>query len=360
MRRTHFEALKPVCPFTLQTEERDVPLVIQHVEREIGGDIIEGSLAAQGSGARMEYPIIDGIPILVPAVRAFLSDNFLHLTMRDDLSGYIEAMLADGAGPGSLFDSTRQLLSTYGWDGYADLDADEPPGDLPPGAARRVLAHGIALAGGGLGGPVLDMGCATGRTAFELARITDGLVLGMDMNFAMLKLARRVLCCGEVVYPRRRVGLIHDQRRFKADLKGAERLDFWIADAMAPPFARGTFATVTALNMLDCVTSPLTVLDRAQHVLMRGGKLILASPHDWSTRATPVEAWIGGHSGRADENQGASEPLLRDLLTPGNHAQSVPGLRLIGEDADVPWHIRLHDRSTVAYSAHMLVAEKIE
>ena len=80
----------------------------------------------------------------------------------------------------------------------------------------------------------------------------------------MLRLARQVVTAGEVVYPRRRIGVVYDRRRFQVPVAVPELLDFWACDALALPFAPGRFAVVSALNVLDCVSSPqaLLALDR--------------------------------------------------------------------------------------------------
>ena len=317
--------------------------------------MLEGVIHCPDSDCRLEYPILDGIPILVPQILSYLSDNFFHLAARDDLSETLEGMLGDGVGPGTWFDSTRQHLSTYARDSYGDLD-DTEQGGPQPGSAVRCLERGLELHGGEIGTPLIDLGCAVGRTAFTLAERSGGLVLGVDINFSMLRLAQRVLREGVVRYPRRRVGIVYDRREFPVSLPGAEQVDFWACDTLALPFSNDSFGLAVGLNVLDCVASPLAFLASVRNVIRTGGRTILTTPYDWSPGVTPPEAWIGGHSQRGPD-KGASEPFLRSLLTPGAHAQSIEGLELVGEIADVPWHTRLHDRSAVSYSAHLIVAE---
>ena len=83
-----------------------------------------------------------------------------------------------------------------------------------------------------------------------------------------------------------------------------------------------------------------------------------ACPYDWSTRATPLETWIGGHSQRA-AHAGAAEPFVRELLRAGAHPQSVAGLALRAEEAGWPWQTRLHDRGSVLYRTHLLALERV-
>lgn len=81
------------------------------------------------------------------------------------------------------------------------------------------------------------------------------------------------------------------------------------------------------------------------------------SAFDWSAYATSLESWIGGHSQRS-ENQGRSAVILRSLFENGGHLQAINGLALEAEVDNVPWTLRLHDRSFINYFAHLLVGRK--
>ncbi|MCO5171646.1 MAG: methyltransferase domain-containing protein [Planctomycetes bacterium] len=360
MRRRHLEALRPVCPVCRGPED-EAPLEVARVEREAGDDLLEGTLVCARPRCQREFPVLDGVPLIVPDVRSFVAENVFALMARDDLSETLEGALGDCAGPGSWLDVSRQHLSSYAWDHYGDLDPEEPPpdparGDPAPGGLRRVLAAGLALAPAPPPGPALDVGCAVGRTAFELAALpgrADELVLGVDLNVGMLRLASRVLRQGAVRYPRRRVGLVYDRREFPAALPGAERIDFWCCDATALPFPAGTFGLAASLHVLDCIAAPVEHLATLGRALRPGGVAVLAAPYDWATSVTPLERWLGGHSQRAPHG-GASEAALRHLLT-GERARAL-GLELVAEREDVPWAVRMHARSAVRYSAHVVAA----
>ena len=321
-------------------------------ERRVGDDVQEGILHCPEAVCRQEYPIIDGIPVIVPDVAKYLADYLWHVTARDDLSAPIESLLGDAAGPNSAFDSTRYHLSSYIRDHWGAFDPLEAPSAHPPGAMVRGLNAGLDLLGGDLDrGPALDIGCSVGRSSATLAERTSGLVLGVDLNFSMLRVARRALTTGQVVYARRRIGLVYDRRRFAVPIEHPDRLDFWACDAMALPFAARQFGLVSGMNVLDCVPDPRGLLMAIGALLVPGGGGVLATPYDWSTQATLPLGWIGGHSQRGAMD-GAAEPQLRALLTPGDGPST--GLRLAGEIADFPWHVRLHDRSTVVYSSHVV------
>lgn len=362
MRRRHFEAWAPHCPICARDRGTAPPLLLQDGATEHGDDVVSATLVCADAACRAEYPVIDGIPVILPTLRQHLGERAVELLLRDDLDERALSLLGDAMGPDSWLDVLRQGTSTYGWDAYADLDPAEPsPAESGPrpGAARRCLQALLALvpafdpAGAAR---VLDLGCAAGRTAFDCAAMCpDALVLGIDGTLSLLRLARRAAVRGEVAYGRRRIGLVYDERRFPAALPGRERVDFWACDAAALPFAPAHANLVLALNLLDCVPDPVGFLHAVAAVLGPGGALLLATPFDWAARATPAAHWIGGHSQRG-AGAGTAEPLLHALLD-GTHERAVPGLRVAGT-GEAAWHTRLHDRSAVAYRSHLVAVMK--
>lgn len=359
MKVHHFEAIRPVCPACRAQNDEGSPLRIASIAREEFGHVIEGVLHCTNPNCLREFPIVDGIPLLVANIRQYIADNILSICTRRDLNETLESMLGDCTGPGSVFDVTRQHLSSYAWDHYADLDPQEPAGEPRPGSMLRTMKLGLELAGAIPAGPIIDVGCSVGRGTFALAEHSDALVLGVDLNFPMLRVASEILRHGTARYPRRRVGLVYDRREFPAQFANQENVDFWACDVTALPFPAGTFSLAVSMNVLDSVYSPHEMLLTIARILRPGGKLVLSCPYDWSSGVTPLEAWLGGHSQRSPA-AGSSTTSLRSLLTPGAHSSSIPGLALTAEKDHIPWHVRLHERSTMTYSSHLLAAVRQE
>jgi len=360
MKFSHFEAFSPRCPVCLRAGRLPSALVIAHVGERNATELLAGTLHCPD--CQHEYPVIDGLPVIVPELAKLLSERGIELMLRDEIDMQLESLLGDAIGPDSWFDVMRQVQSTYGWDAYADLDPMEPhmPGGAPqPGAAKRCLEQLLAIARPS-SPPVrriLDLGCAGGRTSMALAHAHPGaLVLGADMHLGMLRLARSA-AGGHVSYPRRRIGLVYDRRRFDVAIAGAERTDFWACDATCLPLPHGQADLAVALNLLDCVPNPRQLLESLARAVAVGGRLLLATPYDWSTRATAVGSWLGGHSQRA-AHTGSGEAFLHALIG-GSSAHAIKGLALLAEQQGFPWHTRLHERSFVQYDSHLVAIERV-
>jgi SAM-dependent methyltransferase len=129
-----------------------------------------------------------------------------------------------------------------------------------------------------------------------------------------------------------------------------------VCDAAALPFADDVFSAGISLNVLDCIWSPYDHLKELARILIPNANAVVSAPYDWSANATPVESWLGGHSQRS-ENQGKSEVVLKSLLSGGGHPSAIEALELVSEQ-DIPWTLRLHDRSFMEYLVQMIVVRK--
>ena len=168
MQLRHFNTFAPVCPVCARAGRSPKRLVLAHIGARTDTHILAGTLHCPD--CQHEYPVLDGIPVIVPELTQLLAERGLELLLREDLDPTLESLLGDAIGPDSWFDVMRHVQSTYAWDGYADLDpAETPTPDGPtPGAARRCLSRLLALAASPMAETqrILDLGCAAGRTSF--------------------------------------------------------------------------------------------------------------------------------------------------------------------------------------------------
>lgn len=355
MRHAHLECFAPVCPVCRTDDVPGAPIHIATAARETEDDLLEGTLVCSNTACRCEFPVVDGIPILVPDVRGFVARNEFTLLARRDLGPDVESLIGDCCGPGSNLDTVRQHLSHYAAGHYGDWRIEEPE-PVPHGVASLARTLWDA-AGEAPDGPSVDLGCSVGRGTFEMADRFGQPVLGLDLNVAMLRTASALLRDGRVTVPRRRVGVVYDHVDIERRAERPDLVDFWAADASCLPFEPGTFFRLQCANLLDCVADPTRVLRECERLLATGGLATLCTPYDWSPSATAIEGWIGGHSQRSPY-RGASETLLRDLLTPGAGPWSLSHLEIVAEFDRLPWEVRLHDRSVVRYEVHGLVVAR--
>lgn len=351
MKIQHFEKLSPICPCCRRIYGNNFTLKIGAVEKEKNNNIQEGILTCPNEACLREFPIIDGIPLIIDDLRQYISQNILSIVKRHDLSSLIESIIGDCCQNDSVYNSYRHYISVYASDHYKDQLQEKERASI-----NDVLLRGLETLKGKVSGPIIDIGCSVGRSSFELAESFEDLVLGVDLNFGMLQLAQNILLKNRVVYEKRRVGLVYEKKDFSVIFDNAEKVDFWACDATALPFQNTIFSMALSLNVLDCVSSPYEHLLSITQRLKQGGKVIITTPYDWSN-ATAIASWIGGHSQRS-KYKGFSELILRDLIENNNHPMHIDNLKIISEIHEVPWNVRLHDRSTVNYQVHMVVLEK--
>ena len=157
-----------------------------------------------------------------------------------------------------------------------------------------------AIAGGlaGKRGRALDIGCATGRASFELARHFDRVV-GMDYSARFIDVALQ-LAAGDVCrYTRCEEGDLtscHEIRLqdFGLSPEQASRIQFMQGDACNLKAPAERYDLVLAANLIDRLRQPARFLHDISTMINPGGILMLASPYTWLEEYTPKEHWLGG------------------------------------------------------------------
>ena len=343
MRPDVFEELAPLCPRCLHGGGGEAPLVVADSAETRAGRLWHGILHCSNRACWTEFPVVDGVPVVVTDPGGFIRGAQAHLLARDDLPAAVTGLVGDALGPGGDFDTTRQHLGIYGDAHFSDWTGGRAS-DLV-GALQAGLA---AL--GEVRGPAIDLGGAVGRGGWEMARLAAPVVVA-DLNLAFLRLGQRLMLEGEVHFDRRRVGLVYDRVRVALPADAAsERLDFWAVDAMALPFRAGAFGLAAAVNLVDSVAGPTEAIAEAARVLAPGGGAVFATPHVWSANAAEPARWLGGHSQRGPAG-GAAEPVLTATLR--RHA-----LEPVAERHDLPWTLRLHARAEMRYALHLVACRK--
>jgi putative 4-mercaptohistidine N1-methyltranferase len=188
--------------------------------------------------------------------------------------------------------------------------------------------------GGRTIGHALDLGCAVGRAAFELARGGFAKVTGLDFSTRFFRLAARMQEEGYLRYAFPEEGEICSYHEIGLADLGLEafrdRVEFFQADACNLPEKFTGYDLVLAANLIDRLYAPRKFLATIHERINPGGVLIIASPYTWDEAFTKKEEWLGGY--REDGEPVWTLDGLKEMLEPHFH--------LLAEPREVPFVIR--------------------
>jgi putative 4-mercaptohistidine N1-methyltranferase len=139
----------------------------------------------------------------------------------------------------------------------------------------------------------LDLGCAVGRSTFELARTTPE-VIGIDLSQRFISAALEIQRTGQIRFRRHEEGTVYTPVSRQLDPAiDRTHCHFEVGDALRLPTSLGKFDFILAANLLDRIHSPRELLASFCRLLNAGGHLLIASPYTWLSEFTPSEEWLG-------------------------------------------------------------------
>ncbi len=165
-------------------------------------------------------------------------------------------------------------------------------------------------------GKALDIGCATGRASFELAR-HFAQVTGMDYSARFIDVALQLTSGEDFRYLTQEEGELVEYRQVRlkdVDLgrEQASRISFVQGDACNLKPGEDRYDLVLAANLIDRLRQPKRFLQDITRMINAGGLLMLSSPYTWLEEFTPKENWLGGirENGEALTTHQALQRLL--------------------------------------------------
>ncbi len=231
---------------------------------------------------------------------------------------------------------TDRLLSEYLLFHYGTPE-EVLPWPFGPSAALdfavRVVSECLDLASLPLAGRALDLGCAVGRSSFELARHYREVV-GIDFSANFIRAADALRAGGALAYSRTDEGHLVTPLAARVPPGIArERVRFETGDACALRPDLGTFDAALLINLIDRLPEPQRCLDQLPGLLNPGAQLVIASPFTWLEEYTPTGHWLGGYE-RAGERVSSFDVLRAKLVPDFDFVRSL----------EQPFLIREHSR----------------
>jgi 5-histidylcysteine sulfoxide synthase/putative 4-mercaptohistidine N1-methyltranferase len=228
--------------------------------------------------------------------------------------------------PNVYYESDRQL-SEYAEFHYGDEYFGVP--NFPKALAQIA----IEAMGDRPARRALDLGCATGRSTFELARHFEH-VTGVDFSARFINAGVHLAEQGELRYTLPDEGeLVSYKTRRLADM-GLDavrgRVDFQQGDACNLKSVLTGYDFMLAANLIDRLYDPTAFLKSVHERLNVGGVLMISSPYTWLEEHTKRDDWLGGF--KKDGESWTTLDGMKAIL--GEH------FRPLGAPRDVPFVIR--------------------
>lgn len=192
-----------------------------------------------------------------------------------------------------LYESGK-LLGEYLLFHFGSAEDILPPDRAWPAGMEDALGFPVRTVGhfsDGLVSDGLDLGCAVGRSTFEMSKACER-VLGIDFSQSFIR-AAEALRQGETLrYERLEEAAIRTPlTAMMPDGVFPDRVRFLQGDAMNLPADLGSFDRVHAANLLCRLPEPARLLERLPSLVKPGGELVLATPCTWLEEFTPPENW---------------------------------------------------------------------
>lgn len=274
------------------------------------------------------WPVVDGVPVLVPDPHAFLVRHAPAWSVGAAFPAQPpEPLPVDAPDLRTPFLDPVQLDAPGGFGAWVRGLGRRSPGQVCSDWAAELAPDGLAV----------DLGCGVGP-------MTARMVAAGREVVALDRAPRAVLSARAVVEgrletlaePTHRRGLRQAPNPVPPAAPGV--VQWVIGDVLAPPLAEGVFAWVHLGNLLDMVgEAPAAALEEASALLMPGGLLTVSTP--WDVAPAP----------HADAPP--PEPLLHALL-------AELDLWMLDEDPAVPWVVREYDRGYRVLFSHCVAARR--
>jgi len=204
-----------------------------------------------------------------------------------------------------------------------------------------------------LSAKALDIGCAVGRTSFELAKYFNA-VDSVDYSHQFIATAIEIQQSGSKNYSIKTEGHLTRDKQVQLSYLGyetcADKCSFKQGDACDLDDNYQGYDLIFAGNLIDRLHSPQQFLSTIHSRLNIGGIFVLTSPYTWLEDYTKKENWLGGYQS-TDGDEITSLDGLKDSL--------VTHFEMFEEPRDVPFVIRETARKYQHTLAQMTIWKRV-
>lgn len=148
-------------------------------------------------------------------------------------------------------------------------------------------------------GRALDLGCAVGRSSFELLKYYEH-VDALDISTRFINIGITIQDSAEIRYLLKNEGDYYSER--KKSLKeiisvcDGKKVNFRQQDASNLKSEYSNYDLIFAANLIDRLSDPVNFIQHIHHRINQGGLLLIASPFTWDENFTPkkkLAMWYG-------------------------------------------------------------------
>ncbi|KAK7504120.1 hypothetical protein BaRGS_00004424 [Batillaria attramentaria] len=233
---------------------------------------------------------------------------------------YTTYRLAQRSRNSSDYYETRKLVNEYLMFHYGqpkEVLAYEDFGpndslDFPKRCAELCLRH-YKPGQPGVPNRALDIGCAVGRSTFELARVVEEAI-GIDYSHAFVAVCNSLKDAGSMDYTMTTEGDLYTEHKAVVPQSiSRKRTRFQQGDACSLPGDLGQFGVVLAANLICRLHQPKAFLQRLGSLVAPGGILVITAPYTWLEQFTDKSVWLGGYKDKDGRPVTGFDTLKKEL-----------------------------------------------
>jgi SAM-dependent methyltransferase/uncharacterized protein YbaR (Trm112 family) len=305
----------------------------------------EGFFVCTNPQCKTQYPIIDGVPIIVKDLKDWIKGHIGATSLDDPVNTpELEAYLNNAIPQSNLKSLAAQYMNThYGeYTNSKNLYQDNNKKywkTIQTFTKSKHRSYNLSL----------ELGCSVGRFTFEIAKQSK-IAVGLDSNFYAIKEAVSIQRNrGKIFFEEKTRTL--EKREVNGRINVSENVFFLVGDALDPPFRMESFDFIAALNLIDTIKVPLTLLGQMDALLSPEGELLVGSPYCWNAQITDPAEWL-------ETNPVASPEMVRSILEGKISTQCGFRYKIEKEIQNLVWSIKNLDSHYSIFLSHLILAKK--